>query len=223
MRHEDFHFPLEPIIVMLSELREQATGEHVKEGWSLVDNLLRTQFKNLEKGMNTPLHLAVANLAIKAWSAHLAESEHRRIPPVTQPESITMYWMYLQRLRASNPTHTKTATGTISAVTASGHHYPESLFSTGRTTTPSVTMPTTGSESGDNMLRDNALNPGPELSAASFKYAADSVNPDLDMNAIAEMYPVEDSPMDWVQWDDLLQQFQAQTSGEMDILFPSQF
>lgn len=224
MWHADFHFPWEPIIVMLSELREQAIGEQVQEGWSLVDKLLRGQFKTLDQGTNTPFHLAVGNLAIKAWSAHLAESEHRQIPALPQPESITMYWVYLQRLRASNPTRTKTA-GTIPTATISRQHCPESLFSAGRTTTtpttPSDTMPTDSESS--HILRGNAMNLGPEIPSTGFKYAADPVNPDLDMNVIAEMYPTEDSPMDWVQWDDLLQQFQAQSSGEMDILFPSQF
>lgn len=218
MWHTDFHFPWESIIVMISELRERAVGEQVEEGWSLVDKLLRTQFRNLDQGVNTPLHLAVANLAIKAWSVHVSESERRRTHPLPQPESITMYWVYIQRLRASNSSNKKAAS-TISAATTSGQHYSESLYSTGRTTTPLDTIPT-GNES-SSLLKNHALSLGPEGSPAGFKFTAGPAHSDLDMNDIAEMYPVGDSPMDWVQWDDLLQQFQAQNSGEMDMLFPS--
>lgn len=214
MWHADFHFPWEPIIVMLSELREHPIGDHVKEGWLATDRILQIKFKNLDRGITAPLELAVANLAIKAWSAHIAESENRRIAPLPQPESITIYWRYLQRLRASKLPHAA-AIGTVS--TSSGHHYPDSLFSAGRTT-PSDTL-TTISES-SYTVKDNYVNSGSELSPARFKHAADTMNSDLDMNIISEMYPVEDIPMDWVQWDDMLQQFQAQSSGEIDIFFP---
>ncbi|KAH8694981.1 fungal-specific transcription factor domain-containing protein [Talaromyces proteolyticus] len=218
--HIDFHFPWESIIVMLSELRHRSIGKDVAEGWVLVNTALQRQFKSLHQPRKNPLHLAVANLAIKAWSAHVAESERRRVPPVPQPEIITKFWIYTQGYKSSNPSRTTndTAVHFTPATTPVKNKY---SFPTGQRATPSDTVAT--ASEGDTALQNNINNQSTGLSPTDWNYRTDSVNFDLDMSAITELYPTDDSPMNWVEWDDLIQQFQQQKDVDMDMDLPPSF
>ena len=35
----------------------------------------------------------------------------------------------------------------------------------------------------------------------------------IDFTALSQMYPADESPIDWAQWDELLQEHQQQFSG----------
>jgi hypothetical protein len=185
--HIDFHFPWDTVIYMLSEPRLRTMGDQTAKAWQLIDVICRRPYQNLGQLVKSPLHLAIANLAMKAWMAHIAECERRQVRPLPQPETITLFWKLIQRSKSAmsqqlgaTPTEQSFASGTLPPNTDHRLHQSSPNFS------------------------DPILNP---------------VDPDFDMSVMEGMYSLDDSPMDWAQWDDLLQRFQHQ-NGEMEAFPP---
>jgi hypothetical protein len=192
--HIDFHFPWDIVIYMLSELRRPILGDKTVKAWQLIDVTCMRQYQRLGQRAKSPLHLAIANLAVKAWTAHVAECERRRVRPLPQPEILSLLWRLIQRSKSSFSQITP-------ASSSAGQSFiPETVVTSGGSAVPSAGCSNQQSPG----LFDQILNPA---------------DPSLDISTMNGLYPLDDSPLDWGQWDDLLQQFQQQ-SGDVELLPP---
>lgn len=228
--HIDFHFPWDALIVILLELRHRSTGEDAMKAWHLIDILFHRQYKSLNQRKKNPLHLAVANLAIKAWSAHIMESEHLRVEPSPQPQVIILLWRYVHRSSSvksdSSSTSPSPFSSSSSMLTDQIKQYSiptEHLITSSQN--PNATVPSAYPSTNDSnnnkfpYTDTNSNQNNQSFQLPSREYVSNPttyVNPGFDMNAL---YPSEDSPMDWNQWDTLLQQFQDYNSNDMEMFF----
>ncbi|KAL1986092.1 hypothetical protein VTN96DRAFT_6989 [Rasamsonia emersonii] len=95
--HVDYHFPWDVLIYMLSELRYRTVGEETAKAWHLIDVACTRTYQQLGPKARSPLHLAIASLAVKAWAAHVAECERHQLPPLPCPQIITVFSKQIQR------------------------------------------------------------------------------------------------------------------------------
>lgn len=184
--HLDSHFPWDVVIVMLSELSRRTAGEDAMNGWRLIDVAFQRQWKYSDMNKKNPLLLAIARLAIKAWRAHVTESERRQIPSLPQTDSIARFHaMY----SSSVPT---VDVSRLSLDTSQYANLPQPASLIGETFQALKTHP-------DDL----------ELSDSHGAGLYDQVDASLEIDFPTNSQSRDDSPMDWVQWDDLLQQFQS--------------
>jgi hypothetical protein len=79
--HMENHVPWDAIIIMLSEMRHRKSPEETSKAWQLIANIYSRHRQKLRKKTQTPLHLAIQNLMVKAWRAYIEEcNSHRRTP-----------------------------------------------------------------------------------------------------------------------------------------------
>jgi hypothetical protein len=79
--HMENHVPWDAIIILLSEMRHRRSPEEKSKVWQLIANIYSRLRRNLRKKTQTPLHLAIQNLVVKAWRAYIEECHsHRRTP-----------------------------------------------------------------------------------------------------------------------------------------------
>ncbi|EED19691.1 conserved hypothetical protein [Talaromyces stipitatus ATCC 10500] len=219
--HLDFHFPWEALIVMLLVLRHRNVGQEVARAWQLIDALFKRQTKIMTQRQRSPLHLAVANLAIKAWSAHVTESEYSRIDPLPQPEVIDLLWRYTHQGSTSTSFSNSTLFSTR-PLPRDPSISTEPTIEGPLTTSEHVTSPSQGLAAGKSHLTadcdnstQNTYNLNTGLPIRTDGTAIDSTM-EMDSN------PFDDSPLNWNQWDALLHEFQDYSTGDMDMLFPLQ-
>ena len=91
--HGNYHFQWTALIYLLTELRQRTIGEGPAKAWDLIDFICTYQYQEMGARANSPLHIAIANLALKAWAAHTAECERRLSPPIREPKMISVFWM----------------------------------------------------------------------------------------------------------------------------------
>ncbi|KAL1963069.1 hypothetical protein VTN77DRAFT_8715 [Rasamsonia byssochlamydoides] len=96
------NFQWDPLIYMLSELRYRTVGEETAKAWHLIDGACTRYYQQLGPKARSPLHLAIGHLAVKAWSAHVAECERRQLQPLPRPEIITIFSKEIQRTKSSS-------------------------------------------------------------------------------------------------------------------------
>lgn len=218
--HLDFHFPWEALIVMLLVLRYRRTGQEVAKAWQLIDVLFRRQQKVMTQRTRSPLHLAVANLAIKAWSAHVTEAERCQVDSLPQPEVIDLLWRYTHQDVPLPTTFSFSNEAAIERPSTSDH-----------VITPSqIPTPLTASRSHFTASHDNTAQNTYNQNAESYPVSTEGNMPyEVDDNgsndAINTAIEVEsnflnDSPLDWDQWDALLHEFQDYSASDMNMLFP---
>lgn len=213
----DFHFPWEALIVMMLVLRYRSTRQEVAKAWQLIDILFKRQKKVMTQRKRSPLHLAVANLAIKAWSVHVTEAERSQVDPLPQPEVIDLLWRYSHQDTPLPSTLALPNEATIERPpTSFGHVTAPSQIPTPTLTTNHFTA------SRDNTAQ-NTYEPLP-ISTEENTYnqtddngGSDAINTAMEVG----LNFLDDSPLDWDQWDALLHEFQDYSANEMDMLFPS--
>lgn len=177
----DYHFPWAPVIYMLSDLRRRPASKEKAKAWELVDAMCYSRFKKFLEKPGRPLGLAVSNLGVKAWLAHVAECEARHQPALPQPEVVKIFQRMIQRVKPST----------------SSFQTDLSLERETRAPEANMMMPFgTGVPSGNQQGHLNAGMNG-------------NLGP-IDFDGIIDPSSINDSPMDWGQWDELLVQFQAQ-------------
>ncbi|OKL63292.1 hypothetical protein UA08_01712 [Talaromyces atroroseus] len=228
--HIDFHFPWDAFIVMLLELRHRSTGEDAAKAWQLLDVVFRRQYKALNQRRKSALHLAVANLAIKAWSAQVTESERRQVDPLPQPQVISVLWRYVNRgtSSTSNSTSTSPAPFSMSSFMLNNNTTERSLRPAEQVVKSPSRVSVTRSTSGYILTKaGNAGSYNYNQNVQSLPLSSrerDSypmIDGDHNLSDVNTMYSMDDSPMDWGQWDTLLQQFQEYSSGDMDMFCAS--
>lgn len=98
--HVDYHFPWDVLIYMLSELRHRTVGKETAKAWHFIDVSCTRYYRQLGPKARSPLHLAIANLGLKAWAAHVAECDSRQLSPLPCPQIITVFSKQIQRTRS---------------------------------------------------------------------------------------------------------------------------
>lgn len=201
--HVDYHFPWASFIYMLSELRHRTVGDETANAWQLIDVACTSQYRKLGRREKSPLHLAVANLGIKAWAAHVAECDRRRVPPLPLPNIVTIFWELIQRAKPTvSSSHPSPATDTQMASHSFG------------STTEGTTHGNCARRPGEPSLLPDVTGHGRGPDSQRADTLSESIIPigpsPGDFSALPEVNGPEDSPMDWVQWDELLQQFHQQ-------------
>ena len=211
----DFHFPWEALIVMLLVLRYRKTGTEMAKAWQLIDMLLKHQLNFMTQRKRSPLHLAVANLAIKAWSAHVTEAERCQIDPLSRPEVVNLLWRY------AHPDVPFPSTFSLSKEANMRRH---SSSEHGAAPSQTLTSPLTA---GGRHAQDSAQNTYELVPTRTDEttYDQTSVNVGSDtLHTLTEFEPsfLQDSPLDWDEWDALLLEFQDYSSAhDVNMLFPT--
>ncbi|KUL86058.1 hypothetical protein ZTR_06438 [Talaromyces verruculosus] len=211
----DFHFPWEALIVMMLVLRYRRTGQEVAKAWHLIDILFRRQQKIMTQRKRSPLHLAVANLAIKAWSAHVTEAERSQVDPLPQPEVIDLLWRYAHEGVPLPSTFLFSNDATTERPLTS-----ERVIAPSQLPTPTFTV------SRSHVHNTSAQSTYESLPISTEENTYNHTNGNGSSDAMDSATEVEanllnDSPLDWDQWDALLHEFQDYGSAnDMDLLFP---
>ncbi|KJK66797.1 specific transcription factor domain protein [Aspergillus parasiticus SU-1] len=187
--HVDSQFPWDPLIYILDELRHRPIGDEIAKAWHLIDVTCSRQYHQPGPRARSPLHLALANLALKAWAAHVAECERRHMSTIPQPNIIPTFIELTQKRNLySTPASTR--------VTASSSRDQDQRSTPARAATmdasPFSAVPRLmgGVLQSTNLIDDNA-------------YFASSAGLD----------PAESSPFDWAQWDASFQEYQQQSNS----------
>ncbi|CAI7616584.1 unnamed protein product [Penicillium glandicola] len=79
------HMPWDAIIFMLSEMRHRTESEEKSEVWRLIGNVYSGHLKTINKNGQTPLHLAIQNLIVKAWRTYVEECNLNHRTPTPCP------------------------------------------------------------------------------------------------------------------------------------------
>ncbi|KAE8376764.1 fungal-specific transcription factor domain-containing protein [Aspergillus bertholletiae] len=101
--HLDNQFPWDPLIYILDELQYRAIGEETEKAWHLIDVTCTRQYHQQGLSTKSPLYFALANLAVKAWAAHIAECERRRISTIPRPNIIPTFLELAQQIDVCSP------------------------------------------------------------------------------------------------------------------------
>ncbi|KAE8326993.1 fungal-specific transcription factor domain-containing protein [Aspergillus sergii] len=184
--HVDNQFPWDSLIYILDELRYRAIGDETAKAWQLIDVTCSRQYHQQGPRARSPLHLALANLAVKAWAVHVAECERRHMPTIPQPNIIPTFLELTQQLHLYSP-----------AVSARG-----AAPSSQDQDQPSTAMTMDASHvSYVPQLREGVVQ------------STHPVDYDTHLASSARLYPAVNSPFDWAQWDASFQEYQQQSNN----------
>lgn len=195
--HPASHVQWQPIIFLLHELKERTSGEAVDSAWTKIQNIYT--FKPELVRQKKALHVAVGNLALKAWKAYEGKArQDGRALAVPQ---------FISQLRAQRDTNSSSDGSTVSstAPVLTGNV----LNSYPCQTLPSISTPLAVTAAGYHTLDipplPTTINPSSVLTGTS-QAAAEPTHVD----SMLPFTNLEDGPMDWERWNDLLENFQME-------------
>ncbi|KAA8645821.1 hypothetical protein EYZ11_013072 [Aspergillus tanneri] len=187
--HVDNQFPWDSLIYILDELRYRAIGDETAKAWHLIDVTCSRQYHQQGPRARSPLHLALANLAVKAWAAHVLECERRHMSTIPQPSIIPTFLALTQQINLYS-------LSASTQVTASSQDQDQ------RSAAAEDTVTIHAGRTGDvPRLREGVLQ------------SANLIDHNAHVASFAGLYPAENSPIDWVQWDALFQEYQQQSNS----------
>ncbi|KAB8269072.1 fungal-specific transcription factor domain-containing protein [Aspergillus minisclerotigenes] len=187
--HVDSQFPWDSLIYILDELRHRAIGDETAKVWHLIDVTCSRQYHQPGPRARSPLHFALANLAVKAWAAHVAECERRHMSTIPQPNIIpTFIELTQQKSLYSHSASTRAATS------SSEDQDQRSIPARAATldASPFSAVPP---------LREVVLQ------------STNPVDDNAPFSSSVGLGPAESSPFDWAQWDASFQEYQQQSNS----------
>ncbi|RAQ53768.1 hypothetical protein AFGD_006808 [Aspergillus flavus] len=187
--HVDSQFPWDSLIYILDELRHRAIGDETAKAWHLIDVTCSRQYHQPGPRARSPLHFALANLAVKAWTAHVAECERRHMSTIPQPNIIpTFIELTQQKILYSLSASTRAATS------SSQDQDQRSIPARAATldASPFSAVP---------QLREVVLQ------------STNPVEDNAHFSSSVGLGPAESSPFDWAQWDASLQEYQQRSNS----------
>ncbi|OAP54767.1 hypothetical protein AYL99_11215 [Fonsecaea erecta] len=227
MWHTRVFFVWQAFIDILNELKERTLGDDVDKAWQEIDEIYR-HHPHFVTDYKKPLHVAVGSLCLKAYSARetaLRESTNGVFPKVT-PEYIKL----LREQRESGPLRrvTTTAAGSSTQASQSDDKATTGAESSERSST------ITGWENATLSDQSPSNYIAPQFAASAFSSGGSSgagaphqlplpafqpIPTPLGGDGImfasdpnfAQALDVGDMPMDWAQWDMIMQDFDGQT------------
>ncbi|KAJ5114847.1 hypothetical protein NUU61_000606 [Penicillium alfredii] len=165
------HMPWDAIIFMLSEMRHRNDPQEKGQVWQLIGSIYPRHLRQLGKNAQSPLHMAIQNLMVKAWKAYIEECNLHQRTPTPCPTIVT------------------TLIGSAKDVSES--------------------------QSAEEMV--SSVEPG-----AALQGQPSHDLPSSHMGAEAEnLFFFGESPMDWDNWDNLLNQFQESVMDDATLMIGS--
>ncbi|PWY92814.1 hypothetical protein BO70DRAFT_19912 [Aspergillus heteromorphus CBS 117.55] len=87
--HVENHIPWEALIYMLYELGCRVDEEETRKAWFLIDRIYSRHFRDMKHRARTAFSVAMQNLIVKAWKAHVGERSRRNKPSLPCPEIVS--------------------------------------------------------------------------------------------------------------------------------------
>ncbi|PLB48449.1 hypothetical protein P170DRAFT_511042 [Aspergillus steynii IBT 23096] len=215
--HVDYNIQWDALIYMLSELRgRRVEGAEVARAWALINSICGRHYRQMgPRARRSTLHVAIRSLIIKAWKGHVVTCQQRGIPSQPCPELVAP-WL---QLGVGEPQTVAAAPPPLS-VPLHQQEAPSSrvLYHAENTQQPL---------DGESSLAGNTNGTSPPLqsSITAFQQQGPVTGigvgtgaEELDFAAIGGVPTLDVSPMNWEQWDDLLQQFQQECWNENPLL-----
>lgn len=94
--HTRQHVPWHALIYLLSELQHRTAGSEVERAWRLMDSYYYRSYREIIPKTKNAFHLAIGNLAIKAWAAYETHSVDLNQYSISRPKLITALHRKLQ-------------------------------------------------------------------------------------------------------------------------------
>jgi hypothetical protein len=220
MWHSNVYFQWQALVYLLNEMRTHAWGDRVDRAWEQVDEIF-AHHPNFVTDNRKPLHVAVGSLCLKAYSAREAALREKTagVLPRVVPD-------YIQLLRGQ-----RQAAGTgAGAASQSSEKAGKDVEQTPREKWPADSTQTTPAADWVNPP-PQPMGPPPPINSevhgglqppvvseflstqTQAQYQMQNIPTDQFMFAsdpnLVQDLAMADMPMDWVQWDYLMQDFET--------------
>ncbi|KIX96500.1 uncharacterized protein Z520_07766 [Fonsecaea multimorphosa CBS 102226] len=225
MWHTRVFFVWQAFIYILSELKERTLGDDVDKAWQEIDEIYR-HHPQFVTDYKKPLHVAVGSLCLKAYSAR--EKALRETTNGVFPKVIPEYIKQLREQRESGPLKRATTTAASSSTKAATNADSATAVGTERSDQYSTTE--TVWENAPLSDQPTSNYTAPQFSASGFSTGGAGIPHQLPLPAFqpiptplagdgvmlapppnfSQDLDVGDMPMDWAQWDMIMQDFDGQ-------------
>ncbi|KAK1138735.1 hypothetical protein N8T08_002044 [Aspergillus melleus] len=217
--HVDYNIQWDALIYMLSELRgRRVEGAEVAHAWVLINSICGRHYRQMgPRARRSTLHLAIRNLIIKAWKGHVVTCEQRGIPSQPCPDLVAP-WLQLglgelRTVAAAPPPPLSVPLHQQEASSSRVSYYVENT---------EQILDSESSLAGNT----HATSPPLQHSIAPFQQqqgpgtgiGVGAGAEEMDFVAMSGVPALDVSPVNWEQWDDLLQQFQQECWSENPLL-----
>lgn len=229
MWHSNVYFMWQALICLLDELRTRTLGDDVDRAWQQVDEVFH-HHANFVTDNKKPLHVAVGSLCLKAYSAR--EAALRKSTNGVYPKRVPEYIRLLREQRQNAPSHphphphphpASTSTSTSSQPAPDRQSASSTSADPTQTTNTIYSVDTAPSSSSSSSSAAAVYNnpqfstqaartprsqlPLPPFQPVPFQTASDNLMYASDP-ALAQDLAMADMPLDWAQWDFMIQDFE---------------
>jgi len=209
MWHSNVYFQWQALIHILGELRTHTLGDEVDKAWRLVDEVFE-HHRNFVTDNKKPLHVAVGSLCLKAYTAR--EQALRENSGGTLPSRVPEYITLLRKQRAvlKKGTAVPSTTRPLQAEMASPQDAPVNQTAT----LDAMTMPAASDYDPPALAAQTQMQQQQQQQhPRQLQQQQQPVVPLPFMAtfdpSLAQDFMNTDIPMDWLQWDYLLQDLDA--------------
>ena len=224
--HTDIYFHWQGLIYLLHELSIHTLGDKVDKAWELVNELF-THHSNFITDNRKPLHVAIGSLCMKAYGAREAALRERSLgvfpkearggfPKVTQEASPKVIPEYIRVLRQQR----KHRESGVFETDQRSHG-----ATTGAAQTPVASQLPPGQGHSDEKITHNTMSQLPAVQHLTIDQQQQAIPPifppfnsqNLPSDqfmfatdpALAQDMAMAGMPMDWVQWDYMMQEYEG--------------
>ncbi|DAA77947.1 TPA_exp: putative C6 transcription factor [Trichophyton benhamiae CBS 112371] len=196
--HVTANFQWHAFIHLLNELQTRTEGEQVDRAWEEVGNVYTSKPELLSEAKN-PLYIAIGNLTLKAWDARKVSlarasgglSQDTIVPPCfIEP-------LRARRMASAPPSSASSPQGATTSGQNIAQTYPPAGGQNQVSATPPLFPPT------------NMAVPTYEMTNGY------GLMPNMPSSSAVPSYELPDNPVDWSQWETLLQGSAADMNFEM--------
>lgn len=217
MWHTNVYFQWQALVYLLNELKERTMGDEVDKAWQQVDELFR-HHSNFVTDYKKPLHVAVGSLCLKAYKAR--ENALREATKGVFPKVIPEYIKVLREQRETGPLRSSRATKEEDFDRANArieqlaiHQWQNDILGPGAGSSDNhndLAAASAQPATGQTARASTAQLPLPAFQSLPMPgFVAEGVMFASDPSLAHEL-AMADMPMDWAQWDYIMQDFAEQ-------------
>ncbi|EFR05469.1 fungal specific transcription factor domain-containing protein [Nannizzia gypsea CBS 118893] len=196
--HVSAHFQWHAFIHLLIELQTRTEGKQVDSAWQELENVYTSKPELLSETKN-PLYIAIGNLALKAWDARKAALAQFS-GGINQEPIVTPFFIEPLRARRTASTSQSSAPSPQTAATG-GQNTSQTYLPAGGQSQISATQP---------------LFPPANMAVPTYGISNNhGMMSNIPSSGAATTYALPDYPVDWSQWETLLQGSAADINFEM--------
>lgn len=208
MWHSNVFFQWQALVYILNELRTHTLGDEIDQTWEVMEELF-LHHRNFITDYRKPLHVAVGSLCLKAYDAR--ETALRKKTNGVFPKVIPEYIQLLREQRrnaaarrtlAAAATEPNKVDAPIEQMPAGKWHDEPSLTTATYNTQQLPVLQ--GGNRGEPLF---PANPSAQVQAQFQTLPADQYLFVSDTSLTQDL-AMADMPMDWAQWDDMMQNFE---------------